>query len=179
MKKPARRRWRILDEAGATTILTRLYAGAIGGSRATEAVPRDYGASTSMSSPLGVGGVEAPRLIEGSVERAVFNAYCREVLCPTLKAGDVIVLENSGAHRASQIEEITESRGARVLWLAPYSPDFSPIQLIWSKVKASLKKVTARTPEELEKAIAVAVKTITANDCRNWFRHCGYQVTPN
>lgn len=177
MRKVCHERLRFLDEAGATTLLTRLYARAVGGARTTEAVPRNYGASTSMIATMGAEGVEAAMMIEGSVDTVVFNAYCEQVLEPTLKAGDVIVLDNLGAHRASRIEEIAVTCGARVIWLPPYSPDFSPIELMWSKVKTYLKKVKARTQEQLEKAIAQALKTITTNDCLNWFRHCGYQVT--
>lgn len=173
----AHERLRFLDEAGATTILTRLYARAIGGNRTSEAVPRNWKASTSMISTIGVGGVEATMLVEGSVDTLCFNAYCQEILRPTLRAGDVIVLDNLGAHRVGRIEEIAVECGATVLWLPPYSPDFSPIELMWSKVKAYLKKVKARTQIELEKAIAAALETITASDCVNWFRHCGYQVT--
>lgn len=177
MKEVAHERLRFLDEAGATTVLTRLYARAVGGNRTSEAVPRNYGASTSMISTIGVGGVEATMLIEGSVDTLCFDAYCEQILRPTLRAGDVIVLDNLGAHRASRIEEITIECGARVIWLPPYSPDFSPIELMWSKVKAYLKKVKARTQIELEKAVAAALETITASDCVNWFQHCGYQVT--
>lgn len=172
-------RLRFLDEAGATTILTRLYARAVGGSRTSEAVPRNYGASTSMISTIGEAGIEATMIVEGSVDTLVFNAYCEHILRPTLKSGDVIVLDNLGAHRASRIEEITASCGARVIWLPPYSPDFSPIELMWSKVKAYLKKVKARTQEELEAAIKAALETVTVSDCLNWFRHCGYEVTLN
>ena len=172
-------RLRFLDEAGATTILTRLYARAVGGNRTSEAVPRNYGVSTSMISTLGAAGVEATMIIEGSVDTLVFNAYCEHILRPTLRPGDVIVLDNLGAHRASRIQEITARCGARVLWLPPYSPDFSPIELMWSKVKAYLKKVKARTQEALESAIKAALETITVSDCRNWFRHCGYEVTSN
>jgi transposase len=179
MKKVVQARLRFLDEAGATTILTRLYARALGGSRTTEAVPRNYGQSTSMIATLGIDGVEAPMLIEGSIDTLVFNAYCEQVLQPTLKTGDIIVLDNLGAHRASRIEKIAASCGAQVLWLPPYSPDFSPIELMWSKVKAYLKKVKARTQTELEKAIAEALETIALSDCLNWFRHCGYEVTRN
>ncbi len=179
MKRVRHGRLRFLDEAGATPILTRLYARAVGGNRTTEAVPRNYGASTSVISTLGISGAEATMLIEGSVDTLVFNAYCQEVLRPTLKAGDVIVLDNLRAHRASRIEAITEECGARVIWLPPYSPDFSPIELMWSKVKAYLRRVKARTQAELEKAIASALETITASDCLNWFRHCGYEVTLN
>ncbi len=179
MKGVRHERLRFLDEAGATTILTRLYARAIGGDRPTEAVPRNYGASTSMISTMGVGGAEATMIIEGSVDTLVFNAYCEQVLRPTLKRGDVMVLDNLGAHRASRIEEITRSCGARVIWLPPYSPDFSPIELMWSKVKTYLRRVKARTQEELDKAIAAALETITISDCLNWFRHCGYEGTLN
>ncbi|MDQ4122282.1 MAG: IS630 family transposase [Acidobacteriota bacterium] len=179
MKRVRHARLRFLDEAGASTILTRLYARAIGGRRITEAVPRNYGASTSMIAAMGINGVDATMIIAGSVDTLVFNAYCEQVLRPTLKVGDVIVLDNLGAHRASRIEEICKECGARVIWLPPYSPDFSPIELMWSKVKAYLKKAKARTQEELEKAIAVALKTITISDCLNWFGHCGYQVTCN
>lgn len=179
LKKLTHSRLKFLDEAGATTILTRLYARALGGARTSEAVPRNYGQSTSMIATLSVEGVQAAMLIEGSVDTLVFNAYCQEVLQPTLQRGDVIVLDNLGAHRASRIEEIASSCGAQVLWLPPYSPDFSPIELMWSKVKAYLKKIKARTQPELEKAITEALKTITVSDCLNWFRHCGYQVTGN
>ncbi len=132
-----------------------------------------------MISTIGSGGVEATMVIEGSVDTLVFNAYCKQVLRPTLKVGDVIVLDNLGAHRASRIEEIVGSCGAQVIWLPPYSPDFSPIELMWSKVKAHLKKVKARTQTELERAIAAALETITLSDCLSWFRHCGYEVTFN
>lgn len=177
LKKLNHSRLKFLDEAGATTVLTRLYARALGGARTTEAVPRNYAQSTSMIATLSVEGVAAPMLIEGSVDTLVFNAYCEQVLQPTLKSGDVIVLDNLTAHRASRIEEIAAHCKAEVLWLPPYSPDYSPIELMWSKVKGYLRKVKARTQIELEKAIAEALKNITVNDCLNWFRHCGYQVT--
>ncbi len=179
MRSVPHERLRFLDEAGATTILTRLYARAIGGERTTEAVPRNYGASTSMISTMGIAGAEATMLIEGSVDTLVFNAYCQAVLPPTLRRGDVIVLDNLGAHRASRIAEITAECGATVLWLPPYSPDYSPIELMWSKVKTYLKAVKAQTQDELEEAVTAALKTITTADCLNWFRHCGYQVTLN
>jgi transposase len=178
MKKVRHERLRFLDEAGATTVLTRLYARAVGGERTTEAVPRNYGASTSMIATMGVSGLEATMLIEGSVDTTVFNEYCEQILRPTLKAEDVIVLDNLAAHRGSRIEQIAQECDARVVWLPPYSPDFSPIELMWSKVKTSLKKAKARTQAELERAIAMALETITTSDCINWFGHCGYKVTP-
>lgn len=115
-----------------------------------------------MISTMGVSGVEATMLIEGSVDTAVFNAYCQEVLRPPLKRGAVIVLDNLATHCASRIEEITAEYEALVIWLLPYSPDFSPLELMWSKAKTYLRRVKARTQEELEKAITVALETITA-----------------
>lgn len=132
-----------------------------------------------MIATKGIKGIQAAMMIEGSIDTVVFNEYCQQVLRPTLKSGDVIVLDNLGAHRASRIEEICTECSAQVIWLPPYSPDFSLIELMWSKVKTYLKKAKARTQEELEKAIAVALETVTISDCLNWFGHCGYQVTTN
>ncbi|HEY9283101.1 MAG TPA: transposase [Pyrinomonadaceae bacterium] len=90
-----------------------------------------------------------------------------------------MVLDNLSAHHASRIEEVAAGRGARVIWLAPYSPDFSPIELMWSKIKTLMRAAKARTREELERALTAALELVTGADCRGWFRHCGYQVTSN
>lgn len=172
-------RLRFLDEAGANTILTRLYGRATPGKRVVEAVPRNYGVSTSMISLLDLAGASATMLLEGSVDTLAFDAYCQEVPRPELKAGDVIILDNLGAHRASRIEEIAGECGARVLWLPPYSPDFSPIEQMWSKVKSYLRKSKARTNQELDRAIVESLNLITASDCLGWFQHCGYKVAQN
>lgn len=141
-----------------------------------EAVPRNYGANTSVIGTISLRGVEAVMTIKGSVDTLVFNAYLEEVLRPSLREDEVIVLDNLGAHRASRIEDIARECGARVLWLSPYSPDFSPIEMMWSKLKTLCRGRKARTDEMLEEAINWAMKQITKQDCRNWFRHCGYQV---
>jgi len=114
--------------------------------------------------------------VEGAVDTLCFDAYLERVLRPQLRRGDVVVLDNLGAHRASRIEEVAESRGAQVLWLAPYSPDFSPIEQCWSKIKTLLRAAKARTREELEKALATAIGQVTKSDIRGWFKHCGYRV---
>jgi transposase len=90
----------------------------------------------------------------------------------------VVVLDNLNVHKASQVEEVTAGRGARVVWLAPYSPDFSPIEQCWSKIKTCLRAAKARTREELEKALAEAITLVTKADIRGWFKHCGYKITP-
>lgn len=117
--------------------------------------------------------------ITGAVDTPVFDAYVDRVLRPTIKVGDVIVLDNLTAHKASRIERVAAECGATVIWLSPYSPDFSPIEMMWSKIKAAMRAAKARTREELEKALAAALKLITKADCLAWFTHCGYQVSPN
>jgi len=176
MKTIAHERLKFIDESGVTTVLTRLFGRAAPGERVREAVPKNYGQSTSVVSLIGLRGVETTMLIEGAVDTLVFDAFGENFVRPCLKAGDVLVLDNLGAHRASRIEEIAESCGAKVMWLPPYSPDFSPIEQMWSKLKTYLRKVKGRTSENLERAVAEGLKLITASDCRSWFRHCGYEV---
>lgn len=159
--------------------MTRLYGRAPRGRRATESVPRNYGSQTSIISAISLDGVAATMTVEGAVDTDTFNAYVEQVLRPTIRPGDVLVLDNLSAHRASRIEEVAHECGAHVLWLAPYSPDFSPIELMWSKIKASMRAAKARTREELERALVAALKLITNTDCVGWFTHCGYQVTSN
>jgi transposase len=170
---------KFIDEAGANLAMTRLYGRAPRGERVTESVPRNYGLQTSIISTLGLDGVEATMTVEGAVDTEVFNVYVREVLGPVIKPGDILVLDNLAAHRASQIEQVAQERGAEVIWLAPYSPDFSPIELMWSKIKAALRAAKARTHEELERALVAALNLITQDDCLGWFNYCGYQVALN
>ena len=125
---------------------------------------------------MGCDGVAASFVIEGAVDTQAFNIYVAEVLRPTIKAGDIFVLDNLTAHHASHIEEVAAECEAQVLWLAPYSPDFSPIELLWSKIKSGLRKAKARTIEELGHALNKGLELITAHDCRSWFKHCGYSV---
>jgi transposase len=106
---------------------------------------------------VGLRGLLAALTVEGAVDAEVFNAYAERVLGPHLRRGDVVVLDNLGAHRASRIEQVAEERGAQVLWLPPYSPDFSPIEQCWSKIKAFLRGAKARTHDELDKALATAI----------------------
>jgi transposase len=125
---------------------------------------------------MGLRGVVATLAVEGAVDTLCFDAYLERVLGPRLRKGDVVVLDNLGAHRASRIEEVAGSRGAEVLWLAPYSPDFSPIEQCWSKIKSYLRGAKARTAEALDKALAQAIKLVTRADIRGWFKHCGYSL---
>jgi transposase len=139
--------------------------------------PRNYGEQTSLIGALSFGrGLIAVMTLTGAVDTLAFDAYLSRVLGPRLRKGDVVVLDNLGVHKASQVERVAEACGARVLWLAPYSPDFSPIEQCWSKIKTLLRAAKARTREELEQALAQAIKLIKKSDIRGWFKHCGYKV---
>ncbi len=167
---------KFLDECGVNRAMTRLYGRAAKGVRVVESVPRNYGQSTTIVSLLSLSGVQATMTLEGALDTAAFNAYCEQLLRDSIKPGDIIVLDNLTAHRASRIEEIVKGCGGQVMWLSPYSPDYSPIEKMWSKLKSYLRRVKARTQEELDEAIAEGLKLITASDCQGWFRSCGYLV---
>jgi transposase len=156
--------------------MTRRYGRAPRGERVQDSAPRNYGAHTSLIGAMGLRGLVATLAVEGAVDTICFDAYVEQVLGPRLRRGDVVVLDNLGAHRASRIEEVAESRGAQVLWLAPYSPDFSPIEQCWSKIKTFLRGVKARTADALDEALARAIGLVTKADIRGWFKHCGYSL---
>lgn len=165
-----------MDESGSNLALTRLYGRAAPGERVAEGVPQNYGENVTMLAAIGLGGLQAPMTVNGAVDGAVFLAYVREVLCPTLSAGDIVVMDNLKAHKVAGVAEAIEAAGARVEYLPPYSPDMNPIEKCWSKVKTYLRKAKARTREALEAALKQALLTITEADARAWFAHCGYPV---
>jgi len=170
-------RFIFVDEAAVNTAMTRRFARAPRGERAGDNAPRNYGAQTSVIGALGfTRGLMATMTVEGAVDTLCFNAYVEWVLRPQLRRGDVVVLDNLGAHKASRLEQVAHERGAQVLWLPPYSPDFSPIGNCWSKIKTALRAAKARTRDELEKALAKAIKLVTTADVQGWFKHCGYEV---
>lgn len=113
-------------------------------------------------------------VIEGATTGDVFEAYVRKVLCPTLRPGDIVVMDNLSSHKRSTVVMLIEQVGASVLFLPPYSPDLNPIEMMWSKAKAFLRAAKARTQTALLDAIADALKTVTTNDAKGWFAECGY-----
>lgn len=165
-----------IDETGVNVALTRRYGRSPRGERIAESVPKNYRQQQSIISSMGLDGVAAVFIIEGAVDAATFDVYVERVLRPTMREGDIFVLDNLTAHRASRIEAVAQECAAQVLWLAPYSPDFSPIELLWSKIKAGLRKAKARTIEDLGHALNKGLALITTEDCRAWFEHCGYSV---
>ena len=169
-------RLKFIDESGSNLALTRRYGRAAPGQRVSEGVPQNYGENVTMLAAIGLGGLQAPMTINGAVDGEVFLIYVREVLTPTLAAGDIVVMDNLGAHRVAGVREAVEAVGARVEYLPPYSPDFNPIEKCWSKIKTALRRAKARTREALEAALKEALLTISEADARAWFAHCGYSV---
>ena len=125
---------------------------------------------------MGAGGMGPCLVVEGATTKAVFEAYVERVLLPSLSPGQVVVLDNLGAHKGNRVRELVEGRGCSLLFLPPYSPDFSPIEEAFSKVKARLRKAAARTRGTLVGAIGRALDAVTARDARGWFAHCGYPL---
>jgi transposase len=165
-----------LDESGAKTNMTRLRGRAKGGGRCVDDTPHGHWCTTTMISSIRLDGSTACMAIDGATSGEVFGEYVRQVLLPTLRPDDIVVLDNLSAHKDKRAIAMIESAGAEVWFLPPYSPDFNPIEKMWSKVKQFLRTAKARTFDALLTAIANALKTITAHDAQGWFESCGYMT---
>jgi transposase len=184
----ARARWRgrvtrldprrlvFVDECGTNIGLAPLRARAPRGERAYGKVPRNRGKNTTLLASMGPEGMGPCLGVEGGTTKAVFEVYVERVLAPSLSAGQVVVLDNLSAHKGDRVRELVEERGARLLFLPSYSPDFSPIEEAFGKLKALLRREKARTKEALLRAIGRALDAITPEDAKGWFDHCGYAV---
>jgi transposase len=158
--------------------MTRDYARAPRGARALGAVPRNAGTVTTMIGALDVNGVRAMMTIEGATDGEVFEIFLERVLLRKLRSGDIVVLDNVGAHKTTDVRRLIEAAGASVLYLPPYSPDLNPIELCWSKLKAILREFGPRTQDALDEAIRRAMDLIGRTDAAGWFKHCGYGAHP-
>lgn len=156
--------------------LTRLYGRAPGGERALGSVPVNYGSNVTMIGALGIKGLDALMTVDGATDGEVFRVYVEKILCPRLRVGDIVIMDNLGAHKVEGIREAIEAAGARLIYLPPYSPDLSPIENCWSKIKEALRAIGARTRRALERAIKEVISTITESDALAWFAHCGYRL---
>ena len=154
--------------------MTRLYGWAPHDQRATGSVPRNHGKNTTLVAALTPDGLQEPWLLEGARESETFAWYITEQLGPTLRPGQIVVLDNLSVHKAASIRQAIEARGCQLLFLPPYSPDFTPIEQAFSKLKATLRHLGARTQEALWEAMAIAVAAITRADAWAWFAHAGY-----
>ncbi len=140
-------------------------------------VPRvGYGENITMLAAISLSGIDAPMTIEGAVDGLVFKTYVEQVLAPTLDPGDIIVMDNLGAHKVAGVTEAIEARGAKLIFLPPYSPDLNPIEKCWSKIKTFLRAAKPRTREILEQALKEVLLLITPKDAAGWFTSCGYPV---
>ncbi len=165
---------KFLDESGVNLGLTRLFGRAAPGRRVVEATPGDSGPHYSLLAALGLQGLQAPWILEGSMDGAAFAVYTRQILLPTLQAGDIVVIDNLAFHKGPYIRQLIESVGAHLEFLPPYSPDLNPIELCWSKIKTALRAAKARTFEALVDALADAFQSVSPQDIDAWFAHCGY-----
>jgi len=163
-----------LDESGAKTNLTRLYGRAPGGGRVVDAAPRGHWCTTTMLSSIRLDGSKAAMVVEGPTDGEVFGVYVDQVLVPSLRPGDIVVMDNLAPHKMVRVVAAIEAVGAEVWYLPPYSPDLNPIEKMWSKVRQFLRRVKARTQEALWQAIGAALQTVSDTDAVNWFRSCGY-----
>jgi transposase len=170
------RRLKFVDEAGVNLAMTRLYGRAPRGERVIGTTPQNYGENITLLGSLGIEGVHAVMTVNGATDAHVFRTYVKQVLGPTLIPGDIVVLDNLSAHKATGIQQALARRGVRLRYLPPYSPDLSPMELGLSKLKTALRAAQARTRETLETAIRKALETVTVTDAWNWFRHCGYAL---
>ena len=165
----------VVDECGSNIALTPLFARAPKGQRAHGSVPRNRGKNMTLLASLSLSGVGACMIIEGSVNALAFEAYVEHLLAPSLSAGQIVVLDNLSAHKGARVRQLIEARGCELLFLPAYSPDYSPIEATFSKLKTFLRRIGARTHEALQDAIGQALETVTAADALGWFTHCGYQ----
>jgi transposase len=165
-----------VDESGATTAMTRLRGRAPRGQRVAGTAPHGHWRVTTILGAIRQTGVAATMTIDSPTDAAVFRAYVEHVLVPSLRPGDVVVMDNLSAHKAPGVAERIGQAGAELIYLPPYSPDFNPIEPCWSKVKEFLRAIKARTQTLLEQAIGKALDAVTSADARGWFGHCGYVV---
>jgi transposase len=166
---------KFVDESGVNLAMTRRFGRAAKGQRVHDVVPRNWGKNVTILGALSYGGLDAVMTVDGATDAAVFRAFVRDVLAPTLRPGDIGVMDNLGAHKVDGIATTIQARGACLLYLPPYSPDWSPIDPR-SKLKTYLRAAKARTREALEQVLACAIDLVTPSDAQGWFAHCGYAL---
>jgi transposase len=165
-----------VDEMGTNTSLSPRYAYSPKGRRAYAEVPRNRGANTTLLASMSLEGMGPCLAVEGPTTAAVFEAYVEKVLAPSLRHGQIVVVDNLGAHKGESVRELIEKRGCQLLYLPPYSPDYNPIEEAFSKIKGALRKAQARTREALIEALGVAISAVTARDAHGFFEHGGYHL---
>ena len=163
---------------GSNLGLTRRYGRAEPGQRVCDQVPGDRGGNVSTIGALGLDGIRTGLSVPGAIDGETMLFFVEELLVPTLKRGDIVVMDNNPIHKLDDIEDAIEAVGAGVLFLPTYSPDLNPIENCWSKVKSRLRALKPRTLPDLLDALVEAFSSITPQDILGWFQHCGYRVAP-
>jgi transposase len=170
-------RFVFVDECSSNISLAPLYGLARKGERAHQKAPRNWGKNITLISSIGKErGMGASLVVEGSTNRTVFQTYLEDVLLPTLKRGQVVVMDNLSAHKGERVRELIEAKGCELIYLPPYSPDYNPIEQAFSKLKSYLRAACARSQKTLMDLIGQALSTITASDADGFFEHCGYRT---
>src|SRR5580698_837153 len=163
-----------IDETGLNTKMARHYGRCPMGQRCTSAMPHGHWQSSTFIAALRHDSIAAPFLVDGPVDADVFTAYLEQVLCPQLREGDTLILDNLSTHKISNVTRLLSVRGASVRYLPPYSPDLNPIELAFAKLKAHLRQAAARTLEDLLDAVATALNSFSAQHCRSFLHHAQY-----
>ena len=156
--------------------MARRYGRARRGERCVAAVPHGHWHTTTFTGALRLSGMTAPMVLDGPMNRDAFLAYVEQILVPTLRPGDIVIMDNLAPHKHRAVGLAIASAGAQVLYLPPYSPDFNPIENLFAKLKAALRKAAARTRDQLEAAIRTALPTFLPEECANYFRAAGYSA---
>ena len=165
-----------LDESGVSTSMTRMYGRIIGGERLVDSIPGRDWRTTSIISSIRLDGTLESMTVDGPIDGDIFYLYVKDILCPSLQEGDIVVMDNLSCHKAERIEQAIKEKKSELWFLPPYSPDYNPIEKMWSKVKSYLRSVKARTQEDLDRAISEALATVSAQDAIGWFKSCSYTL---
>jgi transposase len=168
-----------LDETWATTHMTRRYGWGPTADRVVGRVPHGHWKTTTFVAALRADGLTAPMVIDGAMTGDLFVAYVRQVLAPTLRPGDVVVMDNLQCHKRTEAIRAIEGAGARAAFLPPYSPDLNPIELAFSKLKAALRRREERTVEGLWAALGESLDWFPPDECRRYLGHAGYTLRAN
>ena len=163
-----------IDETGASTKMARAYGRSPRGERCVASIPYGHWKTTTFTAGLRLGGMVAPMVLDGPMDGNAFIAYVEQVLVPELDNGDIVIMDNLPAHKVSGVRQAIENAGANLLYLPPYSPDFNPIEMAFSKLKALLKKAAARTINDLWQVIGNLIREFKPNECENYFKAAGY-----
>jgi transposase len=163
-----------IDETWIKTNMTRLRGRALRGQRLVEKVPHGHWKTTTVIAALDQKGMRCSMTLDGPVNRDVFEAFVHQVLCPSIKAGDIVVMDNLSSHKGNRVKELIESAGARLLYLPPYSPDLSPIEPAFAKFKQLVRSAGHRVMDILWNDLQRMLDRISTNDAQGFFRHCGY-----